>query len=49
MSYLFIKRISIIESYFGNGFELLTEEAQENKVKEKLDDAVKDAANKPKG
>ena len=49
MSYLSTKRISITESFFGNGFELLTEEAQENKVKEKLDDAVKDAANKPKG
>jgi len=49
MSYLTFNRTSITESYFGNGFELLTEEAQENKVKEKLDDAVKDAANKPKG
>lgn len=49
MSYLTFNCTSITESFFGNGFELLTEEAQENKVKEKLDDAVKDAANKPKG
>lgn len=49
MSYLSTKSISITESFFGNGFELLTEEAQENKVKEKLDDAIENAADKPKG
>ena len=49
MSYLSTERISLDESFFGCGFELLTEEVQENKVKEKLDDAVIDAANKPKG
>jgi len=48
MAYLSIKRISIAESFFGNGFELLTEEAQENKVRTSIEKTIKDAQSKPK-
>ena len=48
MTYLSTKRISITESFFGSGFELLTEEAKENKVRSSIEKTIKDTQSKPK-